>query len=126
VFANYVGFWLFGVMLVAVSMIGSQLTGNATIAFILSIIACALVVYLGTVLKLARLPQLGDQRHLRPVRRVRARHAADLGRAAVPRPDGDVLLPQPGAAGAPPLAHHGRGRHGIACASSASRSARCR
>lgn len=50
VFANYVGFWLFGVMLVAVSMVGSQMTGNATIAFILSIIACALVVYLGTVL----------------------------------------------------------------------------
>lgn len=50
VFANYVGFWLFGVMLVSVSMIGSQMTGNATIAFILSIIACALVVYLGAVL----------------------------------------------------------------------------
>ena len=30
VFANYVGFWLFGVMLVSVSMIGSQMTANAT------------------------------------------------------------------------------------------------
>lgn len=50
VFANYVGFWLFGVMLVSVSMVGSQLTANATIAFILSIIASALVVYLGSVL----------------------------------------------------------------------------
>jgi ABC-2 type transport system permease protein len=49
-FANYVGFWLFGVMLVSVSMIGSQLTANATIAFIVSVIACAFVVYLGTVL----------------------------------------------------------------------------
>lgn len=49
-FANYVGFWLFGVMLVSVSMIGSQLTANATIAFILSIIACAFVVFLGSVL----------------------------------------------------------------------------
>ncbi len=50
VFANYVGFWLFGVALVSVSMIGSQLTANATIAFILSMIACAFVVFLGTVL----------------------------------------------------------------------------
>ena len=50
IFANYVGFWLFGVMLVAVSMIGSQLTANATIAFIVSAIACVLVVYLGSVL----------------------------------------------------------------------------
>jgi ABC-2 type transport system permease protein len=49
-FANYVGFWLFGVMLVSVSMIGSQMTANATVAFILSVIACAFVVYLGTVL----------------------------------------------------------------------------
>lgn len=49
-FANYVGFWLLGVMLVSVSMIGSQLTANATIAFIVSVIACAAVVYLGSVL----------------------------------------------------------------------------
>ncbi len=50
VFANYVGFWLFGVMLVAVSMVGSQLTANATIAFIVSVIVCAVVVYLGSVI----------------------------------------------------------------------------
>ncbi|MCA8974368.1 MAG: Gldg family protein [Planctomycetes bacterium] len=49
-FANYVGYWLFGLMLVSVSMIGSQLTQNQTIAFILSVIACAAVVYMDVVL----------------------------------------------------------------------------
>lgn len=49
-FSNYVGYWLLGVMLVAVSMLGSQLTQNQTVAFILSVIACALVIYLGEVL----------------------------------------------------------------------------
>ncbi|MCA8952384.1 MAG: Gldg family protein [Planctomycetes bacterium] len=49
-FANYVGYWLLGVMLVSVSMLGSQLTQNQTIAFILSIIACAAIIYLGNVL----------------------------------------------------------------------------
>ena len=53
VFANYVGFWLFGVMLVSVSMIGSQMTANATIAIIVSMLACGFVVYLGSVLNLA-------------------------------------------------------------------------
>jgi len=46
-FANYVGFWLLGVMLVAVSMVGSQLTQNGTVALLLSIILCLVVVYLG-------------------------------------------------------------------------------
>jgi len=44
-FANYVGLWLLGVMLVSVSMIGSQLTSNATVSFILSAIGCAVVVW---------------------------------------------------------------------------------
>lgn len=48
-FANYVGYWLLGVMLVSVSMLGSQLTHNQTVAFILSVIACAFVIYLGQV-----------------------------------------------------------------------------
>jgi ABC-2 type transport system permease protein len=52
VFANYVGFWLFGTMLVSVSMVGSQLTQNGTLAFILSAIVCSLVVYLGSLLGL--------------------------------------------------------------------------
>ncbi|MGK0264804.1 MAG: ABC-2 type transport system permease protein [Planctomycetota bacterium] len=46
-FANYVGFWLLGVMLVAVSMVGSQLTQNSTVALLLSIVLCVAVVYLG-------------------------------------------------------------------------------
>jgi ABC-2 type transport system permease protein len=44
-FANYVGFWLFGVMLVAAAMVGSQLTNNQTVALILSILICCIVVY---------------------------------------------------------------------------------
>jgi len=48
--ANYVGYWLFGAMLVSVSMLGSQLTKNQAVAFILSVIACAAVVYLGVLL----------------------------------------------------------------------------
>ena len=39
-FANYVGFWLFGALLVSVSMIGSQLTQNGAVAFILSALFC--------------------------------------------------------------------------------------
>lgn len=48
-FANYLGYWLFGVMLVAVSMVGSQLTQNGTVALIVSILLCAAVVYFGKV-----------------------------------------------------------------------------
>ena len=47
IFANYVGFWLLGTMLVSVSMVGSQLTHNATLAFILSAIFCFIVLVLG-------------------------------------------------------------------------------
>jgi ABC-2 type transport system permease protein len=49
-FANYVGYWLFGVMLVSVSMLGSQLTHNATVAFIVSAIFCFFVVKLGWIM----------------------------------------------------------------------------
>ena len=48
-FANYVGFWLFGVMLVAISMVGSQLTQNGTVALIVSVLLSATVVYFGKV-----------------------------------------------------------------------------
>lgn len=47
--ANYVGYWLLGVMLVAISMVGSQLTQNGTVALIVSILLCASVVYFGKV-----------------------------------------------------------------------------
>lgn len=49
-FANYIGYWLIGLMLVSVSMLGSQLTTNQAVAFILSCIFSAIVIYLGTVL----------------------------------------------------------------------------
>lgn len=47
--ANYIGYWLLGVMLINVSMVGSQLTQNSTVALILSILLCVLVLYLGPV-----------------------------------------------------------------------------
>lgn len=51
-FANYAGFWLFGTMLVSVSMLGSQLTQNAAVAFILNAKLGALVTFVGWVLSL--------------------------------------------------------------------------
>lgn len=50
IFANYTGFWLLGTMLVSASMLGSQLTHNGTVAFILSAIICFFVIYVGTAL----------------------------------------------------------------------------
>ncbi len=50
-FANYVGFWLLGVMLVAVTTIGSQLTNSATIAALLSLLLCAVVLGLSYLLE---------------------------------------------------------------------------
>lgn len=45
-FANYVGYWLVGVTLVAISTIGTQLTTSATVAFIVSILLC--VAFIGS------------------------------------------------------------------------------
>ncbi|MBL8738655.1 MAG: Gldg family protein [Planctomycetes bacterium] len=50
-FANYVGFWLLGVMLVAVTTIGSQLTNSATIACLISLLLCAVVLGLSYLLE---------------------------------------------------------------------------
>jgi ABC-2 type transport system permease protein len=49
-FANYVGYWLLGVTLVSVSTIGSQLTHSGTIAFLLSLIGCAVFLLVGWLL----------------------------------------------------------------------------
>lgn len=60
-FANYLGYWLLGVTLVAVSTIGSQLTQSATIAFLLSLIGCALFLLIGWLLDFVGFPSWNVQ-----------------------------------------------------------------
>ncbi len=50
--ANYLGFWLIGAAFISLGMLASLLSPNATIAFILGAVFCALFVYLGTVMTL--------------------------------------------------------------------------
>ncbi len=47
VFANYVGYWLLGCMLIPVAMLGSQLSQNQAVAFILGALFVAIVEYGG-------------------------------------------------------------------------------
>src|SRR4051794_39395917 len=45
--ATFFGYWLMGVMLIAVGMVASQLTSNATVAFLLGVALSALPVFAG-------------------------------------------------------------------------------
>ncbi len=63
-FANYVGFWLLGAALIAVGMLASQLTTNATIAFILGALFSGILVFLAP---MARIVSEGLARFVEPL-----------------------------------------------------------
>ena len=47
-FATYLGYWLMGAMFVALGLLGSMFSSNATVAFILGALGCAGLTFAGT------------------------------------------------------------------------------
>jgi len=45
-FSTYLGYWLMGIMLIAVAMVASLLSSNITVAFLLGVLFCAVPVFL--------------------------------------------------------------------------------
>lgn len=46
IFATYLGYWLAGCALLSIGLVGSYLTGNTTVAFVLAVMLCAIPVYI--------------------------------------------------------------------------------
>jgi ABC-2 type transport system permease protein len=77
-FSNYLGYWLMGVALIAVGMLASELTSNATIAYVLGAIFCGAFVFIDAAGGVFN-PDLG--RLLQPLGV--AGHFGDFGRGVV-------------------------------------------